>query len=383
MSIRTLIIRHLWRNKRRVMGMFLCLVIVLTTISSLYHLLETMNDSLGKTFDEIGANIIITPKQDELDLAFGHITIQGERKKLQLNEIDKVHQIQYSNYIAHISPKLIDEVTLNKMSAAVMGLFFENEKKVKMDMTYEGQYPVDTKEILVGSEVAAKHSISIDDTLTFFNEDFNVTGILHDQSHKEMNHFIFMDLTKAQALFNRPNEISLIEIAAHCHRCPVHEIAGQIRVEMTGAEVRPLMDIALAREVTLDRFRMFFYVVAIILLLAGSYLLIYFMSSYTSKRRQEIGIFRTIGFENKTLEKIILGEAFWMGTIGGLVSYITSLLVVAFSNFLWFENSLLINIAILNFLAVMGLSILMMAIAVIGPLRYASTLDPVRALHNL
>jgi putative ABC transport system permease protein len=382
MNIRSIIFKHIWRNKQRVVGLFFCLVIVITTTTALYHLVEGMNEALGNTFDEIGANIIIIPKQDELDLSYAHLTVEGKRVSLKLSELEKIDQIEYRDYIVYVSPKLIDRVDLNGHGVPLMGIHFENEKNVKITIQLDGEYPAKENEILMGAVVAKEQGVSVGETIIVGDENFHVSGILQKQ-HDEHDHFVYMDLKKAQGILNRENEISLIEIAAHCHLCPVYEIANQIRLQMTNADVKPLMDVAFAREETLDRFRMFFYVIAIILLFAGSYLLIYFMSSYTTKRRQEIGLLRTIGFENRMIEKILLGEALILGLVGGLLGYVLGIITVFLSIQFWLTDSVVLILDLQNFLIIVGVSFFLMIIAVIGPLRFASTLDPVQALKKL
>lgn len=382
MNIRSIILKHMWRCKQQVFGLFFCLVIVIATITALYHLIEGMNESIGNSFDEIGANMLIFPKQEELDLAYAHLTIEGERVSLTLSELTKIDQIEYRDFIVYVSPKLIDRVDVNDEATALMGIHFENEKNIKLTMHLDGEYPTNENEVMLGATFAAENNFEIDDAIIIDGETFIVKAILKQQKD-EHDHFVYMDLTKAQKLLNREDEISLIEIAAHCHLCPIHEIASQLRMQLTSAEVRPLMDVALAREETLDRFRMFFYVISIILLFAGSYLLIYFMSSYTSKRRQEIGLLRTIGFSNRSIEKILLGEALFIGVVGGLVGFIVGMLIVKISIIYWFHENVSFILDWQNFAAIVAVSIILMVVAVIGPLRFASTLDPVSALKKL
>ncbi len=382
MNLRSLIMKHMWRNKQRVAGLFFCLVIVITTITTLYHLIEGMNKALGNTFDEIGANLLIIPKQDELDLTYAHLSVKGERVSLKVSELAKIDQIDYRDYIVYVSPKLIDQVEINGKLAGLMGINFENEKNVKMMIQLNGEYPTKDNEIMVGAIAAADLGIHIGDELKILGESFRVRSILKKQND-DHDHFIYMGLAKAQLLLNRENEISLIEVAAYCHLCPIYDIANQLRVQMTNAEVKPFMDVALAREETLDRFRVFFYVIAIILLFAGSYLLTYFMSAYTSKRRQEIGLLRTIGFENRIIEKFLIGEALLIGIVGGLFGYFLGMVIVYFSIQIWFHESVVLILDVQNFLIIFGVSLFLMVIAVIGPLRFASTLDPVLALKKL
>ncbi|MGO4888438.1 ABC transporter permease [Anaerobacillus sp. MEB173] len=382
MSIKSLIFKHLWRYKRKMIGMFLCLVIVITTITALYHLIEGMNESLSVTFDEVGPNVIITPKQEDLSLTFAHITIEGETKSIAMDEIKKIDQIEYADYIAYLSPKLLEVDQINGEQVALIGVLFENEKTVKTKISYEGEYPEADHQIMVGSLLADEMNFSLGQFIDIKGEQFEITAIMKPQGN-EQDQFLFIDLNKTQQLFNRENEISLIEIAAHCYSCPIYDIVSQVRVAIPSVDVKPLMDVALAREATLDRFKIFFYSVAIMLFLSGSYLLMYFMSSFTSKRRQEIGILRTIGFTNKQIEKMIFGEALILGVVGGLLGYLLGIGFVWLSKLLWFNESVILSLPLLNFLLIIGLSISMMIIAVIGPMRYASTLDPVQAIKKL
>lgn len=381
MTLWTLLKKHLFRNKRKVAMMTFSLVAIIAIITSLYHLLFGLNKGLSKTFDELGANIIVSPKQDDIYVAYGPVYIGGEMKTMKLEDLEVIKNIYNNEYIAYISPKLLDKVKINDQYVGLIGVKFKTEKAIRNWVKYEGSYPEHENEIMLGAKLANKLQANVGAVLTINNEDFTVSGIF-EQLENEEDQLLYMDLSKAQNLLNRGSEISFAEVVAFCYACPIYNIAGNIRSDMKDVDVKPLQDIALAREETIDKFRMFFYTVAIIIIVSGIYVLMRMMSSYVRTRSAEIGLLRTIGFPNKQIDLLILTEASLMGLIGGVFGYLIGLGIDAAVIAIWFKDQALVATHWEAVLGTIVLAVLMIWIASIGPTRYATTIDPVEALKK-
>lgn len=381
LTIWTLLKKHLFRNKAKVLLMTVSLVSIIAIITSLYHLLQGLNEGLSKTFDQLGANIIVSPKQDNIYVAYGPVYIGGEMKTMHLEDLGVIGKIYNNEYIAYISPKLLDKVKIKNEYAGLIGVKFKTEKAIRNWVHYDGQYPANEHEIMLGAKLARQLNAKTGTVLTIKNERFTVSGVFEELENEE-DQLLFMDLEKAQSLLGRGTEISLAEVVAFCYSCPIYDMAGDIRSDMKNVNVKPLQDIALAREETIDKFRMFFYAVAIIIVFSGIYVLMRMMSTYVRSRSAEIGLLRTIGFSNKLIDQLILTEAFTMGLTGGIVGYIVGMGIDAIIIRIWFQDQAIVTTHWEAILGTIVLSILMIWMASIGPTRYATTLDPVEAMKK-
>jgi len=76
-----------------------------------------------------------------------------------------------------------------------------------------------------------------------------------------------------------------------------------------------------------DRFAKFSLLVSIVVLFIGSLIVLTTMMSSVRERTKEIGVFRAIGFRQSHIIKIILTEALIISVIGGVVGYLSGVLL--------------------------------------------------------
>ncbi|NLT95103.1 MAG: ABC transporter permease, partial [Clostridia bacterium] len=87
MGLFDIVLKHLWRNKSKALFLALGIIIGVTTIVSLYTITISMEKEVSDKFDQIGSNIIIVPKTEELPLAYGGITVStGGQSEVSLPE---------------------------------------------------------------------------------------------------------------------------------------------------------------------------------------------------------------------------------------------------------------------------------------------------------
>ncbi|NIV36659.1 MAG: ABC transporter permease, partial [Anaerolineae bacterium] len=55
---------------------------------------------------------------------------------------------------------------------------------------------------------------------------FRVAGVLAENGSQD-DDILFIDLTAAQQVMNKPGSVSLVEVAALCTECPVEEMVEQ------------------------------------------------------------------------------------------------------------------------------------------------------------
>ena len=77
MNLRTIALNNLRRRKSRLAFLVAGLLIGIATVVTLLSLTRSLTMEAEHKLESFGANILITPKSDELSLSYGGITMGG------------------------------------------------------------------------------------------------------------------------------------------------------------------------------------------------------------------------------------------------------------------------------------------------------------------
>lgn len=125
MKLYSISFQSIRRRKSRTAFLIIGLLIAVASFVTLYIVSYNVNKSVAENLDEFGANMIITPKNDGLNLNYGEISITGltiENENLKQNDISKIKSIKNKDNLSIIAPKLFNRVTIK----------FENVSTEKM-----------------------------------------------------------------------------------------------------------------------------------------------------------------------------------------------------------------------------------------------------------
>ena len=156
------------------------------------------------------------------------------------------------------------------------------------------------------------------ETLELDGESFRVTATLAQTGTQE-DDLIYLDLATAQRLWDRSDELSLIEVSAWCSTCPIEDINAQIAMALPGARVSALLKAVESRSLLIDQFRLFSAVLSALMILVGCLIVLVLDAGGVRDRRGEIGIFRAIGYRRKHIFTVILLENLALALLGASV----------------------------------------------------------------
>ncbi len=323
MRLKHISINNLRRRKGKVFFLILGLTIGITTVVSLITITRMMNEDISKKLDEFGANILITPRTDDLSLSYGGLNIGGisiDTQSLKDSDVPKIREIEVRDNISTISPKLIGVVEIEGKKVPLMGVNFEEELRLKRWWKIHGMKPKTQDEVLLGNEVAVRLFKSTGDSIQINGKKVKISGIL-DETGSQDDVLLFADLTFVQETMRKPGVLNLIEVSAYCNTCPIEEIVRQISAKLPHAKVTAIKQTLLTKMEALDHFKKFSFGISIIVLLIGSLIVFTNMMASVNERKREIGIFRAIGFRKSHVVRIIFLEALIVGLIAGIVGY--------------------------------------------------------------
>ncbi len=315
-------------NVRRRWGRKLLLVMGLTvgvaTVVALMAITSTMKADVSAKFDEYGANILIVPKANDLALSYGGVTVASaayDVGELTVADLDQIKTIKNARNISVVAPKLLGAIPMGGQSVLVAGVRFPDELRLKQWWDLEGEEPDAPDEALAGLRLARALRLQPGQALEINGQAFRVTGILAENGSQD-DDILFIDLGAAQQVMNKPESVSLVEVAALCTECPVEDMVDQISDVLPQARVTALRQAVTLRMETVGQLSRFSMAISAVVVAIGALVVLTTMLGAVAERRQEIGLFRALGFRQRHVMVIILGEAALVSLLGGVLGWL-------------------------------------------------------------
>jgi putative ABC transport system permease protein len=421
MQLYHIALNNLRRRKAKMFFVLLGLVIGIATMVSVYGVVESMKTEMTRQVAEFGANIVITPDAGELTFSYGGITLPDVKfdvEQLTTDDVAAIGGVASSEMLRAVAPKLLGVTTTEQQkNVIVLGGHLQQEFLVKpwlrirqeqvpsnegstseedaadsgmememnftqLDLAREDltQLKLNDSQVLVGSTLATTLGVEEGDSLTLSGKEFQVFAVLKESGSAE-DEQILMNLGAVQLLLERPDEVSLIELAADYTLGSEEALLSQLNEALPRAEITSLRQETLRRDEMLTRLVRFGMSVSILILFVGMLVVGLTMSGAVRERTREIGVFRAIGFRKSHITKIIIMEGVIVSVLGGIIGYITGMFVARYAGPLLADMSISVPWR-LDLLAVaVGLAVVIGLLASLYPARQASKLDPAEALR--
>lgn len=330
MGLIDLTLRSLWRRKGRMTLLALGLAIGVATVVSLIAITEIMQADVAEKLDEYGANILIVPKANDLSLSYGGVTVASaayDVGEMTLSDLERISTIKNAGNVSVVAPKLLAAVSLKGRQALVAGVLFDEELRLKQWWRVHGEHPISPNEALVGARLAQALDLEPGESLDVKGRPIRVAGVLAENGSQD-DDILFIDLGVAQQMMNKPDGISLVEVAALCTACPIDEMVAQISEVLPQGRVTALRQAVTLRMETVGQLSRFALAVTAVVIAIGTLVVLTSMLGAVSERRQEIGLFRAVGFRQKHIVRVILSEACLISLAGGALGWLLGMSTV-------------------------------------------------------
>jgi putative ABC transport system permease protein len=385
MNLRTIAFNNLRRRKARLIFLVAGLLIGVATVVTLLSLTSALTMEAEHKLDSYGANILITPRTDELSLAYGGITLGAvsvDAREIRQRDLIRIFDIPNARNIAAVTPKVLGAVEVGASRVLLMGVNAEKEFQIKRWWSVDGRPLAADDEVVAGSAVARRLGLRMGDPVVIAGRSFTLTGILRETGSQD-DHLLIGSLPAVQRLLGKEGLVSLAEVAALCADCPVEDMVNQIAAALPEVKVSAIQQVVKTRMHALDQFRAFSFGVAVVVILVGALVVFVTMMGSVNERTREIGIFRALGFRRGHVVGLILMEAAAVSLLAGLLGYLAGMgatrLILPFlaeehPHLVW---SLPLAGSSLLLALVVG------ALASFYPALHASRMDPTEALRAL
>ncbi|MHB8091582.1 MAG: ABC transporter permease [Syntrophales bacterium] len=420
MRLYNISLNNLRRRRGKTIFLVIGLLIGVTTVVALLALTGAMENDIGKKLDELGANILITPKSRDLALNYGGIQLSGlslDVHPLREADLARIPSIKNNENISIVAPKLIAAARVKQKDVLLSGIVFKEELRLKKwwkiapkkipgavsetksdgkaemgEMAVAGSGgksafglvgSLTDRDLLVGATAAQHLQLGEGDAVDIQGETFKVRGILEEMGSQD-DALIFADLGRVQKTLKRSGEISLVEVAAFCNTCPIEEMVAQLSAALPGAKVTAVKQAVESRLETVRHFKRFSLGISAVVMFVGALIVFTTMMASVNERTREIGIFRAIGFRKTHIARIILLEALVVGFLAGILGYLAGLGVSRLTlPFFLPGQGIAIPWDLRVALGATGLSILLGLAASVYPALRAAQLDPAESLRAI
>lgn len=322
MTLKHIAFSNLKRRKAKACFMLAGLLVGVATVVAMVSFIDALRRDIHDKVDLYGANILITPRTENLSLSYGGLALGGvsfDMAQIDEKELAKIKTIKNAENIAAIGPVVMGPATVEGTRLLLVGTHFETARIIKAWWKIQGETP-ENEGVVVGHDLASAMGLAQGSTIKVNGKVIAVTGIL-ERTGSQDDGLLFMNLPNAQRALNKEGKVSMVEVAALCASCPVDELVAQIGKVLPQTNVMPIMQVVKGRMETLGYFRTFSYAISGIILLVGCLMVMITMVGSVRERTTEIGIFRAMGFRRSHIVRIVFIEAGIMAGLAGFMGY--------------------------------------------------------------
>ena len=374
--------KNLSRRKGRAILNTFGLILAVAVIVSTMTISRAVQTHIGEEVEKYGPNVVVQPVAQTLSIPYGSVVV-GQSTIPEMY-VDAIFGIKNSKNVRVVSPKVYGQATVKNNTFLVVGIIPQKERMLRTWWNVEGALPADdADEMLVGSAVMKVLGLRVNDTLPLGGRAIKVTGSL-DETGSADDYTVYIPLHTAQVVLGTGKVVNLIDVGALCNDCPVEEIARQITAAIPGVKAVPVKQAVETRMKAVGETTSFSLMLAAIVLVAGGAGVMNTMLGSVNERRKEIGVFMSLGADDRWLYGMFLVEAAIIGIVGGLIgaglglgaSLVASPLLLGYA-------VKAVDVPLLVLPGAISLSLVACVVASLYPTWRAAQIDPVKALKTV
>ena len=219
------------RQKRRKLLAGAAITLGVTVATAMIAVATDIGDKINRELRTIGANLLVTPQEDSLDVEIGGVNLKPPSDGSFLNEADlpKIKGTFWHNNITGFAPMLPVNVTLQRdgrtENLTLLGTYFakqvafgKEEFATGVRTTHpwwkvSGAWPDDSsRDVLIGERLAARLSAEPGEEVTLSGRHLHVSGILSSGGIEDDQ--IVAPISVAQEILGKPGAVRRVYVSA-------------------------------------------------------------------------------------------------------------------------------------------------------------------------
>ena len=349
------------RQKRRKMLAGAAITLGVTVATAMIAVATDIGDKINRELRTIGANLIVTPQEDTLDVEIGGVNLKPPSDGAFLDEADlpKIKGTFWHNNITGFAPMLpvnvaIDqdgkrqETTLEGTYFAKQLVFGKEEFTTGVRTTHPwwkvaGAWPDDnSRNVLLGERLASRLGKKSGDEITLAGRQLRVSGILSTGGAEDDQ--IVGPLSLAQEVLGKPGAVRRVYVSAltkpedalarrdpksmsgpiydrwYCSPYP-QSIAFQLAEAIPHSHAEQIRQVAQNEGAVLTRIEGLIFLITLAALFASALAVSAAMATAIFERRGEVGLMKALGAGRLAVASVFFAEAALMALIGGVVGF--------------------------------------------------------------
>jgi putative ABC transport system permease protein len=408
------------RQKRRKLLAGAAITLGVTVATAMIGVATDIGDKINRELRTIGANLVLTPQEDSLDVEIGGINLKLPTDGAFLSETDlpKIKGIFWHNNITGFAPMLPVNVALEqddkRKEVTLLGTYFAKSMSFGTDnfttgvrsthpwWKISGAWPEDSsRNILLGERLAGRLGTKSGDELTLARRQFRVSGILSTGGVEDDE--IVAPLAVAQEILGRPGAVRRVYVSAltkpedafarrdpkslsgaiydrwYCSPYP-QSIAFQLTEAIPHAHAEQVRQIAQNEGAVLSRIEGLIFLITLAALSASALAVSAAMATAMFERRAEVGLMKALGAGKLAVASIFFAEATLLALIGGLAGFLAGAGLAHRIGHSIFNSDISTPPVLLP--VILAIAVIVTFAGSAGAIRRAVALDPVFALRG-
>jgi putative ABC transport system permease protein len=408
------------RQKRRKLLAGIAVTLGVAVTTAMVGVATDIGDKMNRELRSYGANLLVTPQDDTLDVEIGGVNLKPPSDGAFLNEADlpKIKGTFWRHNIVGFSPMLPVKVAASHLDKQaeieLVGTYFAKPLRFGQDefttgvritnpwWKVAGAWPADdSSEILVGESLAQRLSVKAGESLVLNRQTLNIAGILSTGGAE--NQQIVAPLHVAQQILGKTGAVRRIYVSALtkpedelARRDPktmtpevydrwycspyVQSIAYQLQEVIPHSRAEQIRQVAQNEGTVLSRIKGLMLLVTLAALLASALAVSAAMATAILERRTEVGLMKALGAADATVATVFFTEAMLLALLGGTVGFVTGSLLARQIGQSIFGSQLSVQPVLFPF--ILGLAVLVTFAGSAASIRKAMRFDPVLVLRG-